>query len=229
MVRPRRDQQQTDLPTAIKEAGWKQIAELGAPALSLRGIARELNITAPAIYNYFPRRDDLVTALIVDAYRSLGDAQNAALTDIPTADSMGRLNALAFNYRAWATTHPQRYQLIFGTPIPGYNAPMEITQPAAAGALAVLIRELQAAFTAGKLHLPDQPPLTPELTAMLQAWQQFGAPGDLEVLYLAVIFWSRVHGLVSLEIGTQFPPFISDVGELYRRDMQIMLSQMIRA
>ena len=75
MVRPIRNKQIPNLQDAIKEAAWRQIAEYGAPALSLRAIARELKITAPAIYNYFPDRDALVTALIIDAYKSFGDSQ----------------------------------------------------------------------------------------------------------------------------------------------------------
>ncbi len=68
MVRPTLKKQIPNLQEAIKETAWKQIAEFGAPALSLRAIARALNITAPAIYNYFPSRDHLVTALMVDAF-----------------------------------------------------------------------------------------------------------------------------------------------------------------
>ena len=65
MVRPIKRKQIPNLQEAIKDTAWKQLAEFGAPALSLRAIARELKITAPAIYNYFPNRDALVTALIV--------------------------------------------------------------------------------------------------------------------------------------------------------------------
>ena len=75
MVRPIKKKQIPNLQEAIKETAWKQIAEFGAPALSLRAIARELKITAPAIYNYFPDRDALVTALIIDAFTSFGDWQ----------------------------------------------------------------------------------------------------------------------------------------------------------
>ncbi|HUN24568.1 MAG TPA: TetR/AcrR family transcriptional regulator [Anaerolineales bacterium] len=81
--RPRRQEQHPDLQNAIKETAWKQISELGAPTLGLRSIARELNITAPSIYNYFPSRDSLVTALIVDAYNSLAKAQEDALVRLP--------------------------------------------------------------------------------------------------------------------------------------------------
>src|SRR5512133_4029030 len=120
--RPRRDEQQSNLQEAIKETAWKQIAEFGATALSLRAIARKLNISAPAIYNYFPDRDALVTALIIDAYTSFGDSQLEARDAIPVDDVKGRMSAIGMAYRNWALTHPQRYQLIFGTPIPGYEA-----------------------------------------------------------------------------------------------------------
>src|SRR5512138_3763633 len=124
MVRPTRKKQIPNLQEAIKETAWKQIAEYGAPALSLRAIARELKISAPAIYNYFPDRDALVTALIIDAYTSFVDSQLEARDAVLEKDLKGRMNAIGMAYRTWALTYPQRYQLIFGTPIPGYEAPL---------------------------------------------------------------------------------------------------------
>ncbi|MGE5774680.1 MAG: TetR/AcrR family transcriptional regulator, partial [Chloroflexota bacterium] len=127
MVRPVKKKQIPNLQQAIVETAWKQVAESGAPALSLRAIARELKITAPAIYNYFPDRDALVTALIIDAFTSFGDWQIAARDASPETNLKGRLEAIGLAYRDWALTFPQRYQLIFGTPIPGYTAPFEET------------------------------------------------------------------------------------------------------
>src|SRR6266496_368298 len=114
MVRPIKKKQIPNLQEAIKATAWKQIAEFGASALSLRAIARELKITAPAIYNYFPDRDALVTALIIDAFTSFGDWQFEARDTVPREDLLGRLNAIGLAYRDWAHTYPQRYQLIFG-------------------------------------------------------------------------------------------------------------------
>ena len=121
MVRPIRNKQIPHLQDAIKETAWRQIAEYGAPALSLRAIARELKITAPAIYNYFPDRDALVTALIIDAYKSFGDSQLEARDAVPASKVVARMKAIGVAYRTWAHKYPQRYQLIFGTPIPGYE------------------------------------------------------------------------------------------------------------
>jgi AcrR family transcriptional regulator len=110
MVRPIKKKQIPNLQDAIKQTAWRQIAEYGASALSLRAIARELKISAPAIYNYFPDRDALVTALIIDAYQSFGDSQIEARDAIPASNMAGRLKAIGMAYRTWAHTYPQRYQ-----------------------------------------------------------------------------------------------------------------------
>lgn len=221
--RPRRDARHADLETAIKETAWQQIAELGAPALNLRAIARTLGIAAPSIYNYFPNRDALVTALIVDAFASLAVSQAAAIAAIPEQAHARRLLALGLDYRAWAVAKPERYQLIFGTPIAGYHAPMEITQPVAGRSLAVLIQMLMAAHSAGQLHPETGRALPPPLHAMLAAWRAERGPADEQVQFLALSIWGQVHGLVSVEIGHQYPPFITDPGEVYRHALELLV------
>src|SRR5574341_2541245 len=139
MVRPIKKKQIPNLQEAIKVTAWKQIAEYGAPALSLRAMARELKITAPAIYNYFPDRDALVTALIIDAFTSFGDSQLEARDSIPEEDLTGRFRAIGIAYRNWAHIYPQRYQLIFGTPIPGYEAPLMEVLPSSARSISALV------------------------------------------------------------------------------------------
>jgi len=229
MVRPTSKKQIQNLQQAIKAAAWNQIAEEGAAALSLRAIARQLNITAPAIYNYFPSRDDLVTALIVDAFTSLGDSQKDSIKAIPANRLQARLSTLGIAYRDWALTYPQRYQLIFGTPIPGYEAPADITLPAAAWALIPLIETLQGLYQAELLRVENLAKLTPALRSMLGAWQAFvkvsGMEVQIEVLYLAFVIWSRVHGLVTLELGHQTPSFITDPGEIFRREIETIQKQ----
>jgi AcrR family transcriptional regulator len=225
MVRPTLKKQIPDLQEVIKETAWKQIAETGAATLSLRSIARELGITAPAIYNYYSDRDALVTALIVDAYTSLGDSQQAAIDALPAGDNKARLSALGLAYREWAITYPQRYLLIFGTPIPNYAAPENITTPAAACAIVPLTNTLQALHSDGKLKLERLSPLTLELQSMLEAWKNYGGKADPEVLYLTAVVWTRVHGLVMLEIGHHLPPVITDFGEIFRREIKNILNQ----
>ena len=226
MVRPIKKQQIPNLQDAIKDTAWKQIAEFGAPALSLRAIARELKITAPAIYNYFPSRDHLVTALIVDAYTSLGDSQKSTLENAAKKDGAARFSALGIAYRDWAVTYPQRYQLIFGTPIPDYDAPEDTTTPAAAWALLPLIETVQALYNEGRLQVERLANPSTQLKFMLEAWRQFtGGIAEGEVLYIAYVVWSRVHGLVMLELGGQLPSFFTDPGEIFRREVNSMALQ----
>jgi AcrR family transcriptional regulator len=226
--RPRQIDQQANLNELIKETVWKQIAEFGAPTLSLRAVARELGITAPAIYNYFPSRDDLVTALIVDAYNSLADSQEAAAGILPVEDLSGRLSTLGLAYRQWAVTYPQRYLLIFGTPIPNYHAPEEVTVPAATRALVPLIGAIQALSVAKRLQVDRVAPLTPRLESMLKFWGESAGGIHPEVLYLALVIWSRVHGLVMLEITNQIPSIIDEPAEVFRCEIQTILIQYLQ-
>lgn len=227
MVRPIKKKQIPHLQEAIKETAWKQIAEFGAPALSLRGIARELKITAPAIYNYFPDRDALVTALIVEAYTSFGDTQLTARDSLPADDLEGRLHATGQAYRHWALEHPERYQLIFGTPIPGYVAPMEQVFPAAVRSLSALVSVVDALRQAGRLNAPDFPPPNPDFLPAFEMWKQFGGEHDALSLSVAILIWTRVHGIVSLEIGGQIPPFGPDGAGLYEYELQSIKKQFI--
>lgn len=110
--------------------GRRQLGEVGAAALSVRAIARELDMASSAIYRYVASRDDLLTILIVTAYDELGDAVDAALAKVPDGTLRERFYALGRAMRGWAITHPYDYALIFGSPVPDYDAPGEVTTPA---------------------------------------------------------------------------------------------------
>ena len=227
MARPLKTGQQAGLQEAIKATAWKQIAQYGAPTLSLRAIARELGITAPAIYNYFPRRDDLVTALIIDAYTSFGDSQVQARDAMPENDLTGRMLAIGMAYRVWALGQPQRYQLIFGTPIPGYEAPMERVLPSAARSLSALVSVVDAMRLAGKLNAQDFPEVNEQYKFSFDMWKSYGGNYDILSLSVAVLIWARVHGIVSLEIANNLPPFGKDGNALYMYELMSLIRQFI--
>jgi AcrR family transcriptional regulator len=228
MVRPLRKKQIPKLQEAIKETAWQQIAEYGAPALSLRAIARELKITAPAIYNYFPDRDALVTALIIDAYTSFGDWQLEARDSISTGDFLGRLKAIGLAYRNWAHTYPQRYQLIFGTPIPGYEAPREKTFPASARSISALFSVVEEIRAAGKLNGEAFPAVRKDYKVHYEEWKRYVGEVHPDSLFAAMMIWSRVHGIVSLEIQGNLPPFGSKGDGLYLFELASVASQFIK-
>jgi AcrR family transcriptional regulator len=228
MVRPTLKQKTPNLQEAIKETAWKQIAQEGAPALSLRAIARELRITAPAIYNYFPRRDDLVTALIIDAYTSFGDSQLAARDAVPPEDLKGRMKAIGLAYRAWAHTYPQRYQLIFGAPIPGYEAPMEKVFPSSARSISALFSVVEAIYAAGRLNVGGVPAIQDQYQAQYEMWKDYFRGLHPVSLFTSMIIWARVHGIVSLEIQGNLCPFGEKGDALYLFELDSVARQFIK-
>jgi AcrR family transcriptional regulator len=228
MVRPIKNKQIHNVQNAIKETAWKQIAEYGAPALSLRAIARDLKITAPAIYNYFPDRDALVTALIIDAYKSFGDSQLAARDAIPAGKVVARLKAIGVAYRIWAHSYPQRYQLIFGTPIPGYEAPLLEVLPSAARSLSALVSVVEQLRVTGTLAVRAFPQVKGEYKASFETWKKYGGDVDMLSMSVAMVIWSRVHGIVSLEIANNLPPFGAKGDELYLFELESIARQFIK-
>lgn len=226
--RPKLTDQHPNLRAAIKETAWKQVAEKGASALSLRAIARELNITAPAIYNYFPDRDALVTALIIDAYTSFGDWQLKARDSVSENDLVGQMKAIGIAYRSWAHTHPQRYQLIFGTPIPGYEAPTEQIFPSSARSITALFSVVDGFRTAGKLKINSYPVVNDEYQIHFEMWgAQIGEVHPLS-LFVAMTIWARVHGIVSLELQGNLPPFGASGDELYLYELESVAQQFFK-
>jgi AcrR family transcriptional regulator len=228
MARPIKKKQIPNLQDAIKNTAWKQVAEFGAPALSLRAIARELKITAPAIYNYFPDRDALVTALIIDAYTSFGDWQLEARDSITTRDPLKKLEAIGLAYRSWAHTYPQRYQLIFGMPIPGYEAPAEKVFPSSARSISALFSVVEELRAAGKLNSAYVPTVNEKYRAYYEQWRIYSGEINPVSLFVAMVIWSRVHGIVSLEIQGNLPPFGETGDALYLFELNSQARQFIK-
>jgi AcrR family transcriptional regulator len=228
MVRPIKRKQIPNLQEAIRETAWQQIAQYGAPALSLRAIARGLKITAPAIYNYFPDRDALVTALIIDAYTSFGDWQLEARDSVRTQDPRRKLEAIGLAYRNWAHTYPQRYQLIFGTPIPGYEVPVEKVFPSSARSISALFSVVEELRAAGKLTTTSIPTVNEKYRAYYEQWRTYSGEIHPVSLFVAMNIWARVHGIVSLEIQGNLPPFGKKGDALYLFELNAQASQFIK-
>jgi hypothetical protein len=187
-----------------------------------------LKITAPAIYNYFPDRDALVTALIIDAYTSFGDSQLEASDSIPSSKYKERLKAIGIAYRNWAHTYPQRYQLLFGTPIPGYVAPIEKIFPSSARSISALFTVVESIRAAGRLNVASVPTVKDEYKADYEIWEKYFSDVHPHSIYVAMIIWARVHGVVSLEIQGNLPPFGKKGDALYLFELESNASQFIK-
>src|SRR5258705_96695 len=151
-----------EMTEEIKTIARRHLATDGAN-LSLRAVARDLGVVSSAIYRYFASRDDLLTALILDAYNALGASVEEAEAAVPREALTARWMAVCNAVRQWALAQPHEYALIYGSPVPGYKAP-QATVAAAVRAVTVLGRILQDAATTGTIQDNDDPQLPDGVT-----------------------------------------------------------------
>ena len=205
--------ERTDMITRIKAVARQQMAEHGTAGLSLRGIAREMGITAPAIYNYFPRLDDLITALIVDAFTALADAMEAAESAVESERALGRRSwHSCLAYREWAIAHPVDLPAHLRQPHPRLRAPEEITIPLARRPFHGVFRWFLAPMPAGELTIPadTRPCRRPWLPASRLAPSGHRVPDPL--LGLLMSGWARIHGADPLELFGHLQPLVGARG-----------------
>ncbi|WP_405851970.1 TetR/AcrR family transcriptional regulator [Streptomyces sp. NBC_00090] len=206
-VRGARARARIEITAAIKAEARTQLAAEGAAKLSLRAVARELGMVSSALYRYFPSRDDLLTALIVDAYDAVGAAAERAAAEAAGERPLVRWTAACRAVRAWAVAHPHEYALIYGSPVPGYTAPQDTNAPAARVGL-VLVDIAREAHRGEGVALPPLPDsLLPE-AVRLTADMAPDLPPALGVALVAA--WSQLFGLVSFEVFGQFHRVVED-------------------
>jgi AcrR family transcriptional regulator len=212
-----------ELTNEIKDEARRQMAAEGAPALSLRAVTRALGMTSSAIYRYFPSRDDLLTALIVDAYDAVGAAAEEA-DELCRRDDFGsRWRAVGLAVRTWAVSNPHEYALVYGSPVPGYRAPEATVGPASRVTL-VLARMVDEAARLGALLEPigvdDLPPLDAEILIDTRRMADLAFPHTSdEVVVRAVIAWTQLFGMVSFELFGHFNTVIDEVGPMFERSL----------
>ena len=193
-----------ELTQEILDAARGQLAEHGSAALSLRAVAREVGMVSSAVYRYFPSRDELLTALIVDAYDSLGAAVELAERRVKRGAYHDRWMAVCRSVRAWAIAHPHEYALIYGSPVPGYKAPVTTIGPATRVAL-VLMQLLIDAEAHRQLRHADPIPRPPKaLAADLKRLGDAFTDVPEATMVRALTAWASVYGTVSFELFGQF-------------------------
>lgn len=222
MLRPRREQVRKEIAEEIKATARSQMSKYGTAGLSLRAIGRELNITAPAIYHYYPSLDDLITALIMDAFNDLAVWMETARANTSSANCTPKIEAMLFAYRQWAIEHPVDFQLIYGNPIPGYQAPLEITGPLARRPFMGLFELYAQALETGEMVLPEEyQPAPQSIRDYLKTWRESsGIDVPDELVCLLMVGWARIHGLVMLELFQHLQPVVGDVGALYEYEVR---------
>lgn len=201
----------------IRDLAWRQVEELGAAALSLRGIARDLGVVSSAIYRYVPSRDELLTALLVEGFSDLAEAVEAAEETVPRDDYRERWLTICRAVRGWALERPAAWSLLYGGPVPGYAAPQQETSPPGTRVLLRHAAVILEAMAAGRLHPKVGPAagsveLPAQLRPMLEAMaDDNGVSAPAEQVALGILGWTSLLGVVSAEVFEQLGPDASPV------------------
>jgi AcrR family transcriptional regulator len=224
----RREQNRLTTIDEIKRIARLQMAQEGISHVTLRGIAREMGMAVTALYRYFPSYSDLITELILDAFNGLADHIDHAQRQQKPTDWGARLWAALMAYRDYALTYPHDFALIYGTPIVGYNAPGERTVPASSRTFEVIGSIIAEAHASGALIVPhtvtDLPATVVQHMGQLMAARQYAISEVL--VYTLAQGWSRLHGIVMLELFGHFGPVVGDVDAFYRSEVAGLMQSM---
>ena len=210
----------------ITRIGRRHLATEGAAALSVRAVARDLGVVSSAIYRYVRSRDDLLTLLVVDGYDELGDLVDAALAGVEDDDYRGRFLAIGRTVRGWARREPATYALLFGSPVPGYQAPSERTTGPGTRVIGALVRLWEDAWASEAMRAPDLTPVkvSRRLAAdvkRIRAGFSTTAPDDL--VLRGVLSWAALFGCISFEVFGQYgADTFTAVDDLFDFQLQVL-------
>ncbi len=219
----RRERLRAQTLAEIKEHALAQIAQDGAEALSLSAVARAMGMSGPALYRYFASRDDLLAALVGEAWHGLADAVEEAARTARRRTPSARFRAVCAAYRTWALAQPHRYRLALATDYGSGRFAPEATVPAADRAMVVL---LDAVADLGPLPA-QRPHAIRALDRQLERWATARLMRDdlpPAAFELAVLTWTRLHGTVSLELVGVFDSMELDPALLHRAEVDLLLA-----
>ncbi len=209
-----------ELTREITDTARRHLATDGPSGLSLRAVARDLGMVSSAVYRYFPSRDDLLTALIVEAYDHVGAAAEAAEGARRRSDLAGRWMAICRSVRAWALEHPHEYGLIYGSPVPGYAAPTDTIDPATRVA-ALLIQLLRDGVEAG-LPVPDDPVPAKVRAAIAPVADEYAPDIPTALMLRGMLAWSSLFGAISFELFGHLHNVVDDHERYFDHQMAAM-------
>lgn len=208
-----------EMSQEIKSVARRRLATDG-PNLSLRAVARDLDIVASALYRYFPSRDALLTALIIDAYDALAEAAGSAESAVPRDDLRGRWLAACRGVRTWALAHPAEYGLIYGNPVPGYAAPQDTVEPATK---VILLLAGIVSDAGDRLRPPEGSPLGPalhdDLRRLIAEREGTFAAENLDRILVA---WTHLYGVLNFEVFGRLDDMIDARADYFDHHLLLM-------
>ncbi|QZA15588.1 TetR/AcrR family transcriptional regulator [Mycobacterium malmoense] len=219
----KRQESREQVEARIVELGRRQLAERGAAGLSVRAIARDLGMVSSAVYRYVSSRDELLTLLLVDAYSELADVVDRARETLGDQWS-DDVTAIARATRRWAIAHPALWALLYGSPVPGYHAPPERTVAVGTRVVGALFDAVAAGIATGDIRLTNDVAPQPMSSDFERIRQEFGFPGDDQVITKCFVLWAGVLGAISLEVFGQYgADTLTDPGAVFDAQLRLLV------
>jgi AcrR family transcriptional regulator len=224
----RRDRVRADTVREIKDTARRVLVEHGGEGVALRAIAREMGMTAPALYRYFDSRENLVEHVVADLYDELVAHLVAARDDADPAVPAVQLLACSRAFRRWAIDHPQEFGLLFGSTGDGvvpssdrlHNDPDSPAHAAAhrfGDVFATLVAQL---YLERPFPVPAEDEIDPALAEQLRGWMaEFPAELPLGVVRVFLGCWVRLYGLVAMEIFGHLKFALDDAAAFFEAEL----------
>jgi AcrR family transcriptional regulator len=219
----RRDRLRAQTLAEIREHGFAQLAEGGPAALSLTGIAKAMGMSGPALYRYFASRDDLLVALVEESYEDLADTLTEVAYRTRSGTPEERLRAALNGTRQWALSQPHRYRLVFGSSYGSGKLDPDRIIPPAQRAMNIVLAALSELGPAERAATVSDSELRRELVHWGNGSED--SPHDPRVLFLGLLAWTRVHGIISLEIEGFFEQIGIEPDRLYKAEIDHLVAQ----
>lgn len=176
-------------------------------------------MASSAVYRYFPSRDSLLTALIIDAFDAVGAVAETAAGDRRTG-FIGRWVAVALAIRGWALAHPHDYALVYGSPVPGYQAPQDTVASALRVSL-VGLGIVADGVAAGEIDPTAARSIPRVVHSDLARLREEAAPGlGDEVLARCLLAWTTLFGSISYELFGHFEGVVNHRDEFFAHQMR---------
>lgn len=220
----RRDRRKAETIGDIKAVALRQLATAGPAGISMRAIARDLDMTAAGVHYYYPDRQALIDALTVDGFTGLAAAVRSAYEEASGLPARERWLTVARAWRAWALRHSAEYLLIYGHTGGAARRVNEHVAKAMSNAVGVLFASMRGCVGNGDIDVRRLAEATPPaLREQFAAWR--GAAdgiGDLPdgALAACMLSYSRLHGAIVLELVGHVPPQLTDRDALFDVQME---------
>ncbi|MEU8031562.1 TetR/AcrR family transcriptional regulator [Streptomyces sp. NPDC049099] len=218
-----RERRRAETKSEILRHARRLLVDEGPAAVSLRAIAREMGMTAPGLYRYFADHRELVQALTAALYDELATALEHARDQAPEQSPRGRFTAAARTLRAWALGHRPEFTLVFSKPMPDADcAPGDPCHTAGWRFGGVFLDLMLEFWRAGTLPLPRAGTLDPDWLRQLAEMREHIEPEQppLEALYVFVLAWSRLYGMVSMEVFGHLDFALTDPEPLFEHSLR---------